>query len=64
MQTGTRGRHWLLGTRPGTGTDKEKMRRKGEESKFGRVCGWRETYERKMVNEGIKDELVRNIIDF
>lgn len=40
MQTGTRGRHWLLGTRPGTGTDREEMRQNGRDVKFlggGRV---------------------------
>ena len=62
MQTGTRGRHWLLGTSLGKGSDKGKTRQMGRESKFGRVCGGREDGEnirrrKKTENEGIKGEL-------
>ncbi|TKS82395.1 hypothetical protein D9C73_016504 [Collichthys lucidus] len=54
MQTGTRGRHWLLGTRPGTGTDREKMRQRERKSESLREFGDDET---KQVNEGMKDDL-------
>ena len=50
MQTGTRARHWLPGTRPGTGTDKEKIGQRGGDGEFERVIGWREIKENMREN--------------